>query len=62
MAKNGSVLRGYRMHQFAQVIHNRVSISEDPQAKKRVGIANREDNCRYVCVVRATITEYDASY
>ena len=33
------------MHQFMQVIGNRVSISEDPQAKKKVGIANTEDNC-----------------
>ena len=59
--KNSLVLRGCRMHQFAQVIRKRVSISEDPQAKKR-GIVNKEDNCRDVCVVRATSTEYDASY
>ena len=60
--KNGLVLRGSRMHQFAQVIRNRVSISEDPQAKKRVGIANTKDDCRDVCVVPATTTEYEASY
>ena len=39
-----------------------VSISKDPQAKKRVGIANKEDNHRDVCVVRATTTDYNASY
>ena len=32
--KDGSVLRGCRMHQFAQVILKLVSISEDPQARK----------------------------
>ena len=45
-----------------KVIRNRVSTSEDPQAKKRVGIANTEDNCRDVCVVRATTAEYNACY
>ena len=35
--KNGSMLRGCKMHQFAQVIYKHVSITEDPQAKKRVG-------------------------
>ena len=44
------------MHQFAQVICKCVSISEDPQAKKRLGITNKEDNCRDVCVVRVTTT------
>ena len=29
---------------------------------RRVGIANTEDNCRDVCVVRATTTECDACY
>ena len=53
------IQRGCKMHQFVQVIRKRVSISEDPQAKNRVGIANMEDNCRDVCVVRATATEYD---
>ena len=50
------------MHQFMQVIHKCVSISEDPQAKKRVEIANEENNCSDVCVIRATTTEYNASY
>ena len=36
------------MHQLAQVICKRVLISEDPQAKKRMGIAVREDNYRDV--------------
>ena len=62
MAKNGLVLCGCRMHQFAQVIRNGVSISEDPQAKKERESQNIEDNCRDVCVVRATATEYKASY
>ena len=47
---------------FMQVVSKCVSISEDPQAKKRVGIANKEDNCRDVCVVLVTTTEYDLSY
>ena len=34
----------------------------DAQAKKGVGIANKKDNCRDVCVVQLTTTEYDTSY
>ena len=48
MAKNGFVLRGCRMHQFVQVIRKCVLISKDPQAKKRAGITNKEDNYRDV--------------
>ena len=40
-----------------KVICNRVSISEDPQAKSRVGIANTEDNYRDVCVIWATTVQ-----
>ena len=40
------MLRGCLMHQFSQVVRKRVSIFEDPQAKKRVGIATKEDKRR----------------
>ena len=38
----------------------RVLISEDPKLRKSENC--KEDDCRDVCVVRATTTEYDASY